>query len=189
MAQLVDAFLPHTDLSAVAVYLHDADRMRIGLVATDMQRAARIPDDGCLMAARRPVVGILRMAQRLRFMDMSEGEIVVAMAHRSRVERLQCADVEMMPCRVEARHGLVGHHHDGQLLRVLLCHIVEDSLHDGAAVARHIRKGHDISAVKTHHERLLPAVHSVKTVDGWRRTHQMGIGQLPHGAVGLDSRG
>ena len=141
------------------------------------------------MAARRPVVGILGMTQGLRFVDMSKGEIVVAMAHRSRVERLQCADVEMMSCRVEACHGLMSHHHDGQLLRVLLRNIVKNRLHDIAAVARHIGQGHDISAVKTNHERLLPAILSVKTVDGWWRAHQMGIGQLPHGTVGLDSRG
>ena len=30
---------------------------------------------------------------------------------------------------------------------------------------------------------------SVKAVDGRWRAHQMGIGQLPHSTVGLDSRG
>ena len=110
MAKFINAQLSNLYFPPMTVNLNQTDCVGISLVTTDMQSTTRISDYRRAMSGYRVDVIIFFMSDCLRFMDMSQGEIVITITHCRRVECPQCADVEMMTCWVKTCHSLVSHH-------------------------------------------------------------------------------
>ena len=176
MAQLIYPKLLDGHGSLMLVDIDEAYRMGIGLVATNVERAARISHHRSRIT-HLLLHAILLMAYGLRLMDVAEGQVVVALAKLRERLRLELSDLKIMPRCVEASHCRMAHHHHRLAFVILLRHLVEKGLQLFAPCADHVWQGHNVSRLQANDEFLLP---SFLRHDRRARAYDMRVGELPH---------
>ena len=105
MAQLVDAQLAEGDLASVLVDVNHADGMGVGFVAADVERTARIADNGSGVGDGFEGHAVVGVPDGLGLVDVAEGEVVVARAEAAGVLGLDLANLEVVAGGVHACHG------------------------------------------------------------------------------------
>ena len=102
--------------------------MGVGFVATDMERTARVADNGSRISDSIKGHAIFGMSDGLGLVDVTERKVVIANAEAVGILRLDFANLEVMACGVHACHGEVTHHDDGFTIGVAFIHLVENRL-------------------------------------------------------------
>ena len=88
------------------------------------------------------------MAYSLWFMNVTQSKIVESISHDINLECFQCAYIKAVACNVKACYCLVGHHHNWQILGIVIGYLVKDGLDDFFAYPYHIRQGYYVPTGK-----------------------------------------
>ena len=102
--------------------------MGVGFVATDVERTARVADNGSGISDSIKGHAIFRMSDGLGLVDVTEREVVIANAEAVGILRLDFANLKVVTCGVHACHGEVTHHDDRFTIDVTFIHLVENRL-------------------------------------------------------------
>ena len=179
--------LAYAHAATVDIHIHHAQRVRIGLVATHVQCAARIPRHRSGIGDIRGH-GIDAMTQSLGLVDMPQRKIVIARAIMAQRHGAEGAHINVVARDVATLHRLMCHHHHGLARDVLACDVVQQSLNSRLALAGHEGQRHDIARTQAHDVMLHPGIDGRH--DGRQgSTHEPNARKLPHPVVRLQPRG